>query len=76
MELNCYFTFSSVHLALRAEAVLKGITSSFRLIPVPRFLSSNCGIALQCPREQADTIKSTLEKNGVSFEQMHIVNPG
>lgn len=74
MELNCYFTFSTVHLALRAESVLKGIACSFRLIPVPRFLSSNCGVALQCRSEEADTIKSALEQNRVSFEQMHIVD--
>ncbi len=73
MELNCYFTFSTVHLALRAEHVLKGIACSFRLIPVPRFISSSCGVALQCPREESETIKSALEQNRVSYEQIHIV---
>jgi len=73
MESNCYFTFSTVHLALRAESVLKGIACSFRLIPVPRFISSNCGVALHCGRKEADRIKHALEKNSISFEQLHII---
>ena len=72
MEMDCYFTFSTVHLALRAEQALKGIACSFRLIPVPRFISSSCGVALQCCREEAETIKSTLEQNRVLYEQIYI----
>ncbi|HYA14926.1 MAG TPA: DUF3343 domain-containing protein [Syntrophales bacterium] len=39
--------FASVSYALRAEKILKDVGISFKLIPVPRHISSDCGVCLR-----------------------------
>ncbi len=39
--------FQSVHYALRAERLLKAADIPCKLIPVPRHLSSDCGVCLR-----------------------------
>ena len=39
--------FDSVHHALRSEKILKEAGISHKLIPVPRHISSDCGICLR-----------------------------
>ena len=39
--------FTSVSHALRAEKILKGAGISFKLIPVPRNISSDCGVCIR-----------------------------
>ena len=39
--------FHSIHRVLRAEQVLKRDSVAFLLIPVPRQLTSDCGLALR-----------------------------
>lgn len=41
--------FVSVSHALKAEKILKGEGIPFKLIPVPRHLSSDCGVCLRFP---------------------------
>ena len=68
MAVNCYFTFPTVYFALRAEAVLKDSGCSFKMVPVPRAISSSCGTALRCPCEEIDAIKEVLENNKVQWD--------
>ena len=39
--------FASVSYALRAEKILKDAGISFKLIPVPRHISSDCGVCIR-----------------------------
>ena len=39
--------FNSVHHALRSEKILKEMGISHKLIPVPRHISSDCGVCLR-----------------------------
>jgi hypothetical protein len=39
--------FDSVHHALRSEKILKELGIPHKLIPVPRHISSDCGICLR-----------------------------
>lgn len=41
--------FKSVSHALRAEKILKEAGIPFKLIPVPRHISSDCGVCLRFP---------------------------
>ncbi len=51
--------------ALRAEKLIKkrGITA--RLIPVPRHISSDCGVCIRIIQENTDTVLSILENSNV-----------
>lgn len=68
MASYCYLTFPTTYFVLRAEAVLQETTLSFKLVPVPRSISSSCGTALRCSCADLDAIKSALEKAAVEIE--------
>ncbi len=63
--------FPSIYFALRAEKKSKEKGLSVRLIPVPRHLSSDCGVCLRIPWEEKETIHSLLEKEEVKLEGVH-----
>ncbi len=50
--------FPSTHFAIQAEKLIKKQGSPIKLIPVPRHLSSDCGICLLIPWEKKDEILS------------------
>jgi hypothetical protein len=62
--------FHSISEALRAEKLLKAEGVSLKMIPVPRHLSSDCGICVRfkCadkPRVEAILSRSKLEIQGI-----------
>ncbi|NMD42982.1 MAG: DUF3343 domain-containing protein [Firmicutes bacterium] len=68
MENYCYLTFSTTYFALRSEALLRETTLPFKLVPVPRSISSSCGTALRCSCTDLATIRETLERSRVIIE--------
>lgn len=65
--------FPSTYFALRAEKKSKEKGLSVKLIPVPRHLSSDCGVCLRISWEQRETIESLLKKEGVKIEGVHLL---
>ena len=63
--------FSSIHFVLQAEKMVKGKGFSIDLIPVPRQLSSDCGICMHIEWEEREKICSFLEEGGVKIEGVH-----
>ena len=64
--------FDSVHHALKAEKILKSKDIAFKLIPVPKQISSDCGICLRFPREHQALIEKTLAGN-VQYREIRII---
>lgn len=52
--------FDSVHHVLRSEKILKERGISHKLIPVPRHISSDCGICLRFTPDQRTVIEEAL----------------
>jgi hypothetical protein len=52
--------FDSVHHALRSEKILKGMGIPHKLIPVPRHVSSDCGICLRFTPDRRNEIEEAL----------------
>jgi hypothetical protein len=52
--------FRSVHHALRAEKILKENGIPHKLIPVPRHISSDCGVCLRFPAGERERIEHAL----------------
>lgn len=52
--------FHSIHRVLKAEKILKQASVEFLLIPVPRQLTSDCGLALRFSPEAKDELLKTL----------------
>jgi hypothetical protein len=65
--------FSSIHFALQAEKMVKGQGFSIDLIPVPRQLSSDCGICMLIQWEEREKLYSLLEEGGVKIEGVHLL---
>ena len=55
-------TFPSVHHAIKLEAKLKGQGFPLRLVPVPREISSSCGVAAKVKDTNVDDIKALIAK--------------
>ncbi len=61
----------STSAAIRAEKLTQGAGLKVKLIPVPRQLSSDCGISLRFEWDQADVVRSVLEAKGVETQGIH-----
>ncbi len=62
--------YSTSH-ALRAEKVLAEVGISCKLIPVPRHLSSDCGVCVRIQRADQETALESLEAARVEIEGIH-----
>lgn len=65
------FLFQSSSYALRAEKLLAQEKIRSKLIPVPRSLSSDCGVCLRTGRADKEKAITVMEKNSLRFEQVH-----
>ena len=61
----------STSAAIRAEKVTQEAGLKVKLIPVPRQLSSDCGLSLRFEWDQADVVRAVLELKGVEIQGIH-----
>jgi len=61
----------STSYALRAEKVLKQAGISCKLIPVPRHLSSECGVCVRIERADQEAAFQVLRTARVEMERVH-----
>ncbi|MHC1697463.1 MAG: DUF3343 domain-containing protein [Geobacteraceae bacterium] len=52
--------FNSIHRVMKAEKVLKERRQDFLLIPVPRSLASDCGLAIRYAEADHQSISAVL----------------
>lgn len=57
--------------ALRAEKLLQGVGIACKLIPVPRHLSSDCGVCVRVERTGEEAARRALEAARVEIEGIH-----
>jgi len=62
MEAQGYvvFLFPSVSYALKAEKILKAAGIAHKLIPVPRHISSDCGVCLRITEDRQQDVEEEL----------------
>ena len=75
MEENFYvFTFYSTHLALDFE---KNLEDKFKikLIPVPRQISSSCGLAGKIRKEDLKEIKEYCNNHNLEYDNVYEISP-
>ncbi len=63
--------FHSIHRVLKAEKILKQASVDFLLIPVPRQLTSDCGLALRFSPETKDQLLEVLSAQELSPVELH-----
>ncbi len=64
-------TFFASHHAVRAEKVLRKNGFVVMLVPGPREISPNCGVALQFEYKLLDQVADILKTNKVQVEALH-----
>ena len=61
----------STSYAVRAEKVLQKAGIQSKMIPVPRHLSSNCGVCVRIERSDREAARQALEAVGVEIDDVH-----
>ena len=57
--------------ALRAEKIIRRAGISCRLIPVPRHLSSDCGVCLRLKQLDIEKAVNTLKEANIEIDNVH-----
>jgi hypothetical protein len=57
---------------MKAEKLLKGKGMKVDLIPVPREISSDCGVAIELPAESEERALLILRENGISVVECYL----
>lgn len=70
-EANGIVTFYSSSHAVHAEKVLKKAGFEVELIPGPKEISPNCGVALKYDYSFTGPVQETLDYAGVTYEACH-----
>lgn len=68
-------SFFASHHAIRAEMVLKRDGLAAQLIPGPRELSPNCGVALRFDYTQRENVLAAFAAKNVKFDGVHFYRP-
>ncbi len=71
-EADYLITFHATSDAMRAEKCCSGGQLKSRLRPVPRELSSSCGLALEATSVKLKEIKEILNDNRVEIEAIYL----
>ncbi|NWG01931.1 MAG: DUF3343 domain-containing protein [Syntrophaceae bacterium] len=70
--MKCVFVFESVHRVMKAEKFLKGKGIKIDLIPVPREISSDCGVAIELSGDSEAEALLILRENKISVVDCYI----
>ena len=63
--------FYSKSAAIKTESLAKKQGLSVKLIPVPRHLSSDCGICLRFNSDDMQRIEKLLADNRIEYDSIH-----
>ncbi len=63
--------FHSIHRVMKAEKVLKRAAADMLLIPVPRQLSSDCGLAIRYPAAEREVVEDLLRRENLFPEEIY-----
>ncbi len=67
-----YMTFKSVSYAMKVESALKKYDIQYKIIPVPRSISSSCGLCIRFFGDDIDRLKSIIEDNSLIYEKIYM----
>jgi putative Se/S carrier protein len=64
--------FNSIHRVMKAEKTLKELRLPILLIPAPRALTSDCGLAIRYASADREAVEGALEKVGLAPEDIYV----
>lgn len=69
-EEYCVALFHSTSLALRGEKLCREEGLSVKLIPVPRHLSSDCGVCLRFSSVHEERVRALFEETALEYDSV------
>jgi succinyl-CoA synthetase beta subunit len=57
--------------AMRVERLLRGQGIVCKMIPVPRPISSDCGVCIRVAQQDVEAARRAIEAGGVEIEAVH-----
>lgn len=76
MSEECYLLFPSIHHLLEAERVLQAGRVGFTLVPAPRVLTSDCGMAIKFHPSWEATVRRMLAEEKIPSRGIYRLNEG
>ena len=67
---SCLIILFSIHFVLKAEKLLLADNISIDVIPVPRDLSSDCGMAIKFSYDDIERVQGVLVGGRIAIAQM------
>jgi hypothetical protein len=64
--------FNSIHRVMKAEKVLKGLRLPILLIPAPRSIAADCGLAIRYAAADRGPVEEALAAADLSPEEVYI----
>jgi hypothetical protein len=68
-----YVTFHSVSDSLKFEKILKETELDIQLVPVPRQISSSCGVAAMFNPDREQAVRDFIEDNKLKISNIHLL---
>ena len=69
--LFCIATFDTTHMALRFEKLCRAAGYDTRIVPVPRELSSSCGLACRYPCDRRGDVERLAAEHSIDVAGYH-----
>ncbi len=63
--------FETTHHAIAASRFLKGENYKIDIIPTPRKITNNCGLAIKLAEEDLEEIKKAMKASDIKNEGIH-----
>lgn len=70
-DFYCVITFHTTQEALAFEKFFKEIGFSIKLMPIPRQISSSCGLSAKIPCKKKEKIFEICEEKKIEFDEFH-----
>ncbi|NOQ52957.1 MAG: DUF3343 domain-containing protein [Desulfuromonadaceae bacterium] len=67
---DCVAIFHTIHRVMKAEKILKTENLEILLIPIPRQLSSDCGLAIRFAQADRQQLESLLAETDLAIAEI------
>ena len=64
-----YLLFDSTHAVIKSERLCRSENIPCTIIPVPRTISSNCGMAIELTDKELPAVEALLGRNRIEFRR-------
>jgi hypothetical protein len=71
--MDCIATFETTHMAISFERNCRKAGFTVRIVPVPRSISSSCGLACRFPCSDLESIKTICKEGNIAVNDFHFL---